>query len=158
MQIKVFWVGKTKHPALRALQEDYLERIRRWLPCETVEIRDLAGRRALSPAELVAGEGAAITRRLPADGRLVALDESGVQFSSTGFAEWLESEQNSGTRALSFVIGGPAGLSRDLARRADRVLSLGRMTWTHDMSRVLLLEQVYRALCILRHVPYHRGD
>lgn len=158
MQIKVFWVGKTKHPALRALQEDYLERIRRWLPCETVEIRDLAGRRALSPAELVAGEGAAITRRLPADGRLVALDESGVQFSSTGFAQWLESEQNSGTRALSFVIGGPAGLSHDLARRADRVLSLGRMTWTHDMSRVLLLEQVYRALCILRHVPYHRGD
>ncbi|MDI9612484.1 MAG: 23S rRNA (pseudouridine(1915)-N(3))-methyltransferase RlmH [Acidobacteriota bacterium] len=158
MKIKMFWVGKTKSPALRTLQEDYLKRIRRWVSCETVEIRDLAGSRALSPAELVAGEGAAITRRLPADGRVVALDESGEQFSSTGFAQWLESEQNSGTRSLSFLIGGPAGLSPDLAWRADRVLSLGRMTWTHDMSRVLLLEQVYRALCILRHVPYHRGD
>jgi 23S rRNA (pseudouridine1915-N3)-methyltransferase len=158
MQIKVFWVGKTKHPSLRSLQEDYLGRIRRWLPCETVEIRDLAGRRALSPAELVAGEGAAISRRLPAAGRVIALDEAGTGYSSGEFARWLESEQNSGVQALSFVIGGPAGLDRALTRRADRVLSLGRMTWTHDMSRVLLLEQIYRALCILHNVPYHRGD
>jgi 23S rRNA (pseudouridine1915-N3)-methyltransferase len=95
---------------------------------------------------------------VPQAGRLVALDERGVQFTSQGFARWLESEQNTGARSLTFVIGGPEGLSSVISSRANLILSIGKMTWTHEMCRVLLLEQVYRALCIMRNIPYHRGD
>lgn len=158
MQIKFLWVGKTRSSSIRSLYEDYLERIRHWIPCEVVEVRDLSKRRSLRAEELIADEGAEIAKHIPKSGTLVALDETGTQFSSSAFARWIESEQNSGTRVITFVIGGPEGLSRDISKRAHIVLSLSKMTWTHEMCRVLLLEQVYRALCIMRKIPYHKGD
>ena len=158
MQIKFLWVGKTKSASLRSLTEDYLERIRHWIPCEVVEVRDLSKRRTHRTEERIADEGAEIAKHIPKFGRFVALDESGTQFSSVDFARWVESEQNSGTRAITFAIGGHEGLSRDISKRAHTVLSMSKMTWTHEMCRVLLLEQVYRALCIMRKIPYHKGD
>jgi 23S rRNA (pseudouridine1915-N3)-methyltransferase len=157
MHIKFLWVGKTKNLSIRSLLSDYLERIRHLVPCEVVETRDLTKRRSLRPAELIAGEGEELLRFVPESGRLVALDETGKQFMSQDFARWLESEQNAGTRAVTFVIGGPEGLSPVVSRRAHLILSLGKMTWTHEMCRALLLEQVYRALCIIRNLPYHKG-
>jgi 23S rRNA (pseudouridine1915-N3)-methyltransferase len=157
MQIKFLWVGKTKNPSLKSLISDYLERIRHLVPCEVTETRDLLKRRSLGPAELIAAEGIELARHVPESGRLVALDETGTQFTSQGFARWLESEQKTGARVLSFVMGGPEGLSPMISRRAHLILSMGKMTWTHEMCRVLLLEQVYRALCIMRNIPYHRG-
>jgi len=85
------------------------------------------------------------------------LDETGTQFTSPDFARWLESQQNRGIRMIAFVIGGSEGLSRTISSRADLVLSMGKMTWTHEMCRALLLEQLYRAMCIQRRIPYHRG-
>ncbi len=158
MQIKFLWVGKTKNPSMKSLVADYSGRIRHLAPCEILETRDLAKRRSLSTAELIAEEGNELARFVPDSGRLVALDEAGRQFTSEGFAQWFESEQNSGHRVLTFVIGGPEGLSPVISRRAHLILSLGKMTWTHEMCRVLLLEQVYRALCIMRNIPYHRGS
>jgi len=157
MHIKFLWVGKTKNSSIKSLLSDYLERIRHLAPCEIIETRDLSKRRSLRAAELVAGEGEELARYIPEFGRLVALDEAGTQFASSDFARWLESEQNGGTRAITFVIGGPEGLSRVISGRAHIVLSMGKMTWTHEMCRVLLLEQVYRALCIMRKIPYHKG-
>lgn len=157
MHIKILWVGKTKNSSLGSLQADYLERIRHWLPCDIVEIRDSSRRRDIASEKRIASEGDEISRLLPQDGRVVVLEEIGKQWSSMDFARWLESEQNAGTRTLTFVIGGPDGVSREIARNAHLVLSLGKMTWTHEMSRVLLLEQIYRAICILRNIPYHKG-
>ena len=128
------------------------------IQCEVVETRDISKLKSLRGAELVKAEGDELVRHVPEGARLVALDEAGTQFKSGDFARWLESEQNSGTRAIAFLIGGHEGLSRMVSGRASLILSLGRMTWTHEMCRVLLLEQVYRALCILRKIPYHRGD
>ena len=142
---------------MKSLLSDYLERIRHVVPCEVIETRDLLKRRSFGPAELIAAEGVEFSRHVPESGRLVALDETGTQFTSQGFARWLESEQKTGARVLSFVIGGPEGLSPIISRRAHLLLSMGKMTWTHEMCRVLLLEQVYRALCIMRNIPYHRG-
>ncbi|NLT68829.1 MAG: 23S rRNA (pseudouridine(1915)-N(3))-methyltransferase RlmH [Acidobacteria bacterium] len=156
MQIKFLWVGKTKNPSIKTLVSDYFDRIRRLIACEITETRDLSKRKSLKPAELIAGEGEDLVKHLPASGRLVALDESGRQFTSMDFARWIEAEQNSGSRAITFVIGGSEGLSDMISRRAHLILSLGKMTWTHEMTRVLLLEQVYRALCIIRRIPYHR--
>jgi 23S rRNA (pseudouridine1915-N3)-methyltransferase len=158
MHIRFLWVGKTKNSSLKSLQLDYLERIRHLVPCEVVETRDLSKRRSLPVAELLEEEGREFAKAVPQSGRMVALDERGTQFASLGFARWLESEQNTGVRALTFVIGGPEGLSPVISSRAQLILSLGKMTWTHEMCRILLLEQVYRALCIMRNIPYHRGD
>ena len=157
MQIKFLWVGKTKNASMRSLVSDYQGRIQHLVPCEVIETRDLAKRRSLRTAELIADEGAELARFVPASGHMVALDETGRQFTSEEFARWLGSEQNTGFRALTFVIGGPEGLSPVISERAHLILSMGKMTWTHEMCRVLLLEQVYRALCIMRNIPYHRG-
>ncbi len=157
MLIKFLWVGKTKNSSIKSLVSDYLERIRHLVSCEVIEARDLSKTRSLRATELVAEEGAVLASHIPEHGRLVALDETGRQFTSHDFARWLESEQNSGVRVITFVIGGPEGLSRTISSRAHIVLSMGKMTWTHDMCRVLLMEQVYRALCIMRKIPYHKG-
>ncbi len=156
MNLKIFWVGKTKNASIRELSTDYLQRLRRWVSCEVVEIRDLSKGRGLLGARLVEAEGAEITRSLADGCKVVALDGTGRQFSSLEFARWLEAEQNRGTREIAFVIGGPEGLGTVILDRANLRLSLSRMTWTHEMCRVLLLEQVYRAYSILRHIPYHK--
>ncbi|MDR0311016.1 MAG: 23S rRNA (pseudouridine(1915)-N(3))-methyltransferase RlmH [Acidobacteriota bacterium] len=156
MKLKAVWIGKTKSSPIRELAADYLERIRRMTPCEIIEIRDPAKGRALCAAERIQMEGEHIARQLPKADFLVALDETGKQYASEEFACWLETEQNSGTKEMAFIIGGPDGLSRDVAARARMVLSLGKMTWTHEMCRALLLEQLYRALCILHKIPYHK--
>jgi len=158
MQLKFLWIGKTRNASIRELMADYLDRIRRMMPCEVLELRDPAKGRSLDAVHLVSLEGEELARHLPEHGRLVALDETGTQYTSPGFARWLETEQNAGARAVAFVIGGPEGLSPAICSRANTVLSLGKMTWTHEMCRVLLLEQVYRALCIMRRIPYHRGS
>jgi 23S rRNA (pseudouridine1915-N3)-methyltransferase len=156
MHIRFLWIGRTKNASIRSLTSDYMERICHITSCEIVEARDLSKRKKLSAAALIAAEGEELARHVPAHGRLVALDETGIQFSSREFASWFESEQNRGSRAATFLIGGPDGLSPMISSRAHLKLSLGRMTWTHEMCRALLLEQVYRALCILNGIPYHK--
>jgi len=156
MKIKILWIGKTKSSPIKALAADYLERIRRMAPCEILEIRDPAKGRAPRAAERIQAEGEDIARHIPKAAFVVALDENGKQCASDEFARWLEAEQNSGTKEMAFIVGGPDGLSRDIATRARMVLSLGKMTWTHEMCRALLLEQIYRALCILHKIPYHK--
>ena len=157
MQIRFLWIGKTKNPAIRSLIADYLERIRHLGPCEAMEARDISKRSSLSSASRIEAEGEELLKHIPAGGRRVVLDEKGSQFASREFARWLESEQNHGARVLTFVIGGPEGLSRMVSDKSNLLLSLGKMTWTHEMCRVLLLEQIYRALCITRNIPYHKG-
>jgi 23S rRNA (pseudouridine1915-N3)-methyltransferase len=156
MRVKFVWVGKTKNEPIRSLIADYLGRLRHMISCEVVEVPDVGKRRSLCGESLVAAEGAEIGKLLGERSVLVALDENGKQFTSVGFAGWFEAEQNRGDREIVFVIGGPTGISSEISGRARLLLSLGRMTWTHEMCRVLLLEQVYRALSIVRKIPYHK--
>ena len=157
MKLKVVWIGKTKSQPIKALATDYLERIRRMAPCEILEIRDPVKGRDPRAAERIQRESDDIARLLPKAAFIVALDEAGRQYGSEEFANWLQTEQSSGTKEITFIVGGPDGLSRETAARARMVLSLGKMTWTHEMCRALLLEQIYRALCILNKIPYHKG-
>jgi 23S rRNA (pseudouridine1915-N3)-methyltransferase len=157
MRIKFLWIGKTKNTAIKSLIVDYLERTGRLVSCEVVEARDVSKSRSLPSARVIEDEGEALSKYLPDQGRIVVLDENGLQYASTDFARWLESEQDRGTRLITFVIGGADGLSSKIIRQAHQKLSLGKMTWTHEMCRVLLIEQVYRAMCILRKIPYHKG-
>lgn len=156
MRIKVCWVGKTHSAPIRSLAADYLDRLNHLIAIEIVEVADLSKRRGLRGDALLAAEGAEIMRILPSDCRTVVLDERGTQYSSREFARWLEGAQVQGTRGLAFILGGPEGIDGALNDHAHFKLSLGKMTWTHEMARVLLLEQIYRALSILRHIPYHK--
>ena len=157
MKFKVLWIGKTKSAPIKALTGDYLERIRRITSCEILEIRDPAKGRNPRAAERIQLESEDIAGQIPKAAFVVALDEAGKQYASEEFARRLEIEQNRGTKEMAFIVGGPDGLSRDITTRAQMVLSLGKMTWTHEMCRALLLEQIYRALCILHKIPYHKG-
>ncbi len=156
MHLKIFWVGKTRNRLISTLCEDYLDRLQRMVSCEVVQIRDLSRGRGLRGAHLKSAEGSEIAKHLPESARLVFLDEGGTELSSGDFARWFQKEQNQGTRELDFVIGGTDGISSELLRRAHLRLSLGKMTWTHEMVRVLLLEQIYRAFSILQNSPYHK--
>ena len=156
MQLKILWVGKTRNAAVRALCEDYLERVRRFLTCEVVETREPSRSRALRGPQLLSAEADELERVLPDGCKLIVLDAQGTEESSPEFARYLEGELNRGTRGLAIIIGGPEGVDARLRERAQLRLSLGRMTWTHELCRVLLLEQLYRAMCIIRNIPYHK--
>ncbi len=156
MRINVVWIGKTRNPEISALTADYLARVRHLVPCRIAEARDPARGRNMTGEELRTAEAAQLLKLSEGAGRIVVLDERGRQFSSPEFARWFECEQNQGTREIAFVIGGPEGISSKVTERAHLTLSLGRMTWTHEICRVLLLEQIYRAFGILRNIPYHK--
>ncbi len=135
---------------------DYLERIRHTVSCEVMEARAPARGKSLQGPELIAAEAVRLSKSLGEGARIVALDARGREFTSVELARWFEAEQNHGTREIDFVIGGAEGLGIEVARRAHLTLSLSRLTWTHEMCRVLLLEQIYRSFSILRNMPYHK--
>ncbi len=156
MRLKICWVGKTRNSQIGALAEEYLARVRHLLPCEIVEARDVSRGRDLQGDERRAAEARQLLKLLEGSNRIVVLDEKGRQFSSPELARWFEIEQDRGTREITFVIGGAEGISPEISKRAHLILSLGRMTWTHEVCRMLLLEQIYRAFGILKHIPYHK--
>lgn len=153
MRIRIVWEGKTKNAHLRALAEDYAERIR---PFTDLTIEELAVSR--SKARTRAGAGPAEKRllaKLPGCTKVV-LDPRGREWTSGELAEWLGQQALRGTRELAFLIGGPDGFSETVRRKADLLLSFSRLTLTSDWARVLLLEQIYRSFTILRGYPYSR--
>jgi 23S rRNA (pseudouridine1915-N3)-methyltransferase len=143
MKIKVAWIGKTKEPALQALTDEYLKRISRYADVEGTVLRDEAA--LLKMCE----------KARPAP-TLVLLDSRGKQFSSEEFASFVGECQQRSSQPL-FAVGPADGFS-DLSRKsASAVVSLGKMTLPHELARVVLLEQLYRAFAILKNHPYHSG-
>ena len=145
MKIKVAWIGKTKEPGIQALTADYLKRISRYAEVEGLALKDEAGVLALARGE-----------RQKDRHKLVLLDSRGKQLSSEELAAFHEREQVQALPLL-FAIGGADGFSEEGRRQAGFVLSLGRMTLPHELARVVLLEQIYRAFTIMKNHPYHLG-
>ena len=151
MKIKVAWIGKTKEPAIQALTEEYLKRISRYAEVAGVALKDEAAILSLASGEQQQKRSQNKERH-----KLVLLDSRGKQLSSEELAEFLEREQVSATLLL-FAIGGSDGFSEEARRNAGFVLSLGKMTLPHELARVVLVEQLYRAFTILKNHPYHLG-
>jgi 23S rRNA (pseudouridine1915-N3)-methyltransferase len=149
VKIKIAWIGKTKEPALQALTDEYLKRISRYAPVEGIALRDEAALLTLWSKRSKAASTANST--------LAIMDSRGKELSSEGFAEFLRNHQEKNSRALLFAIGGADGFSEQARGAAQFTLSLGKMTLPHELARVVLLEQVYRALTILKGHPYHSG-
>jgi 23S rRNA (pseudouridine1915-N3)-methyltransferase len=156
MRIKVYWVGRTQNAPIKSLISDYVARLSHLASVEIVEMPDLSKRRGLKGASLLSAERVEMEHALSPEGRKVVLDAQGKQFSSPEFARWFAAAQTQGMREIAFILGGPDGIDPALLQQANVRLSLGAMTWTHEMARVLLLEQIYRAFSILRNIPYHK--
>src|SRR5262249_25626601 len=153
MKLHFVWIGKTKDRHCAALVAEYLDRIKRFASCE---VRELKEQSASDEQRVIAAEGAKLQDAVEKDDFVVLLDERGRGMTSPQLAELIGARQQAGTKRLAFVIGGFAGVSDDVRRRADLQLALSRMTLTHELARVLLTEQIYRAFSLLAGLPYHK--
>jgi len=154
MQISLLVIGKTTDQRLVSLISDYAQRLCHYVPFNLVVIPDLKNAKAMSKAQIKTVEGNEILRLLPPSTEAVLLDEHGRGFRSVEFADWLQKRMSSG-RDLTLVIGGPYGFSPEVYARADGKISLSPMTFSHQMVRLFAVEQLYRAMTILRGEPYH---
>ncbi len=148
MKIKLAWIGKTKESAIEALTAEYLKRISRYAEVSGLAVKDEA-----AILSLASGEG---KKQKNDRHKLILLDSRGKQFSSEELAQFLDREQLNAIPLL-FAVGGSDGFSDEAKRHADYTLSLGKMTLPHELARVVLVEQLYRAFTILKNHPYHLG-
>ena len=154
MKTLLLLVGKTTDRQFQAGIADYTERIGHYMPFELVTIPELKNTKSLSEYQQKAAEGEMILKLLQPSDTVVLLDEHGRELRSIEFARWLEQKRNT-ARRLIFIIGGPYGFSPAVYARANEQLSLSKMTFSHQMIRLVFTEQVYRACTIIKGEPYH---
>ena len=154
MKTLLILVGKTTDRHFQAGIADYTERIGHYMPFELVTIPELKNTKSLSEDQQKAAEGEMILKLLQPSDTVVLLDEHGCELRSIEFARWLEQKRNT-ARRLIFIIGGPYGFSPAVYARANEQLSLSKMTFSHQMIRLVFTEQVYRACTIIKGEPYH---
>ena len=152
MRFRIIWTGKTRDARLRSLVEDYAERLGHFVRCELTEIKEL-GRTDKAGIDK---ESKRISDGLRPASFTVVLDPEGTEWTSQELAAQLKSWEGNGVKEVAFVVGGPNGLAPALLARADTRWSLSRLTLTHEMARVLLLEQLYRAFTIVHGLPYQK--
>lgn len=153
MRIHLIWTGKTRDRRCSALVADYLERVGHFATCEVSELKDQS---LADEQRLVAAEGKKIIAAAQDDDFVLLLDENGIELNSRQLATLIDEKRTAGIKRLGIVIGGHAGISDEVRKRAQMVLSLSRLTMTHELARVVLLEQVYRAFTLIAGLPYHR--
>lgn len=154
MKTLLIWVGKTTDKHISACIDDYVKRIGHYMPFDIREIPELRNTKNLTEAQQKEMEGEMIMRQLQDSDHLVLLDERGKEQRSVDFAEWL-TKKSMHARRLVFVIGGPYGFSEEVYRRANERISLSKMTFSHQMVRLIFVEQLYRACTIIKGEPFH---
>ena len=154
MKTELIVVGKTTSKHIDACIADYTERIGHYMPFTISVIPELKNTKALTEQQQKEREGEQILQRIASGDTVVLLDEHGSEYRSTEFATWMEKKQLS-ARRLVFVIGGPYGFSKQVYDRANEKISLSRMTFSHQMVRLIFTEQLYRACTIIKGEPYH---
>ncbi len=153
-----FWmIGKTAASYLQEGVAGYEKRLRRYLPFGLNVVPDVKAKKNDGPSQRMALEAQAVLRQLHEQDVLVLLDEKGKRFSSEQFAAFVDRLQQGGGRRIVFLVAGAFGAHEDLRERADHLLSLSSMTFSHQMIRLFFLEQLYRAMTILRNEPYHNA-
>ena len=154
MKITLLFTGKTSDARLSSLIDEYQQRLRHYVPFELVVLPDLKNAKALSEEQIKTAEGEAILRFLTPAMDVVLLDEHGLEFRAIEYADFLQKNMSSG-KDLALVIGGAYGFSPAIYARANGKISLSQMTFSHQMIRIMAIEQIYRAMTILRNEPYH---
>lgn len=155
LSLKIISVGKLKEAYWRSAQEEYLKRLQAFVKIDILELKEEAFSQKDNFAIIKQKEAKKILEKIPANSFIVALDKGGMKVNSKELAEYLEKLQNTQISNITVVIGGPLGLDESVKQRANALVSLSAMTFTHQMSRIILLEQLYRAFMINENRPYH---
>lgn len=155
MNIKLIAIGKTDNKNLQTLIEEYTKRLSFYIKFDLEIIPDIKNVKNLSEAQQKEKEGELILSKIAPTDNLILLDENGKTFSSVGFSDFLQKKMNAGIKTLVFVIGGPYGFSETVYNKANGKVSLSEMTFSHQMVRLFVIEQIYRGFTILKNEPYH---
>jgi 23S rRNA (pseudouridine1915-N3)-methyltransferase len=155
MKLLLLTIGKTNDKSLLALQNEYLKRLKHYLPFEIQNIPELKNTKSLSIAEQLEKEADLILKQIDNQDELILLDEKGKQYTSIEFSTFISKKMLASHKRVIFVVGGPYGFSERIYTRAQSMTSLSKMTFSHQMIRLIFVEQVYRAMTILRNEPYH---
>lgn len=155
MKITLLVIGKTDEQYLETGIAKYLGRLEHYVPFELKIIPDIKNRKTLSEAQQKKMEGELLLSQFQSGDVVVLLDENGKTFSSRNFSKWIESQMNTGCKRLVFVIGGPYGFSQEVYEKAKSKISLSEMTFSHQMVRLVFVEQLYRAFTIMKGEAYH---
>jgi len=156
MRIRFIWPGKTKDEHLRALVAEYLKRLTRFVRCEVIETREAAGAASGADRAAVKKESQRILDAIPANSMLLLLDLKGREWTSPELADEVRRWESDSIKEVAIVIGGAEGVSAEVAARAQKRWRLSRLTLTHEMARVVAVEQLYRAYTINRGLPYQK--
>ena len=155
MKIKLICVGKTNFNFLKTGEEEYSKRLAHYCSFSRIDIPELKQVKSFTQEEIKLREGELILSKIQSGEYLVLLDDKGKSFNSIAFANHLEKKALHGSSAITFIIGGAYGFSNDLYERSNHKLGLSKMTFSHQMVRMIFLEQLYRAMSILKGEPYH---
>jgi 23S rRNA (pseudouridine1915-N3)-methyltransferase len=155
MNIKLLTIGKTDNKNLQSLIDEYTKRLSFYVKFDLEIIPDIKNVKNLSETQQKEKEGELILSKITPTDHLILLDENGKTFSSVGFSDFLQKKMNAGIKTLVFVIGGPYGFSETVYKQAVGKVSLSEMTFSHQMVRLFIIEQIYRGFTILRNEPYH---
>ncbi len=155
MKIKLLTIGKTDDKNLQILIEKYIHRLKHYIGFEFENIPDIKNVKNLSQKQQKEKEGVLILKKLKPTDTLILLDENGKEFTSVAFSGFLQKKMNSGIKQLVFVIGGPYGFSEEVYKKSQGKVSFSKMTFSHQMFRLFVVEQIYRAYTILKNEPYH---
>jgi len=156
MRIKIVSFIKKQDAGLREVEGEYLKRIRRWVPCDLIEIDREKIERSANKGKLLEAEMKRLGAVLKGNAALVVLDRKGSEWDSEGLSHWFGKRMEGAEKELVFLVGGPLGLSDELVNQARWKLSLSKLTFPHKIVRVLILEMLYRSLAILNRIPYHK--
>jgi 23S rRNA (pseudouridine1915-N3)-methyltransferase len=155
MKLKLIVVGKSAFDFVKEGEEVYEKRLVHYLSFEKIILPDIKNPKNLSVDELKKKEGELILSKISNQDFLVLMDENGLNFTSVKFSEWINQKVNEGIRTMVFAIGGAFGFSKEVYDRSNQKISLSKMTFSHQLVRVIFLEQLYRAQTILKGEPYH---
>ncbi|RRO21918.1 23S rRNA (pseudouridine(1915)-N(3))-methyltransferase RlmH [Flavobacteriaceae bacterium 14752] len=155
MNIKLLQIGQTKQNEIESLIQNYSKRLEHFIKFDIVSLPDLKNTKNLSEDQQKSKEAELFLKNLNTSDWVVLLDEKGKTLTSRGFAQFYQNKMNAGTKTLCFLIGGPYGFSQEIYERANQKIALSSMTFTHEMIRLIYVEQTYRAFSILHNLPYH---
>lgn len=155
MEICVINVGKTNASWIKEGIDLFESRIVKYIKYSSISIPDIKNSRNLSIDTIKEEEGKLILQNLSSSDLVVLMDEKGKELSSREFSEWIQKQMNSGRKRLTIIIGGPYGFSESVYKKADSKLALSKMTFTHEMAKLILTEQIYRGMTLLKGEPYH---
>ena len=155
MKILFLVIGKTDESYLDTGILKYIKRLEHYVPFEMKIIPDIKNRKTLTEEQQKKTEGELILSNINIGDDLVLLDENGKTFSSVAFSQWIEKQMNIGSKRMIFVVGGPYGFSKEVYAKAKFKISLSEMTFSHQMIRLIFVEQLYRAFTIIKGEPYH---